>query len=130
MDMILEKCPGTIGRTDDVVIDGQTKKDHDQNFHTLMKVTRRGGLCFQSANGAVDQMEIYFFGAVFTKNRLHPDSHKVNVIKSLPSPYNATLLCALGSCEGKGNHNIFGKIYPLSIWPHSTPEMVWFGFFV
>ena len=36
MDMILEKCPGTIGLIDDVY--GKTKEEHDSNITDLQKV--------------------------------------------------------------------------------------------
>ena len=32
MDMILEKCPDTLGLIDDVIVDGKTKEEHDQNL--------------------------------------------------------------------------------------------------
>lgn len=30
MDMILEKCPGTIGLVDDTIVFGKTKIEHDK----------------------------------------------------------------------------------------------------
>ena len=40
MDVILERCDGTIGIADDVVVFGQNEKEHDRNMVNLMKVSR------------------------------------------------------------------------------------------
>ena len=60
MDMILEKCSGTLGLIDNVIVYGKTKEDHDQNLHNLMKVSQTEGLCFNSDKCAVDQKQIDF----------------------------------------------------------------------
>ena len=40
MDMILQKCPGTIGLIDNIIVYGKIKTEHDQNLHILMKRLR------------------------------------------------------------------------------------------
>ena len=59
MDMILERCPGTIGIADDVVVFG--------NLINLMKVAEEEGLVFNSSKCAIKQEKIVFFGMVFGK---------------------------------------------------------------
>ena len=88
MDMTLNLCSGITRLVDNVVVYEKAKEEHDQNFHNLMKVTKREGLCFNCTKCAVEQKEIHFFGAVFSINGLHQDSYKVDEIKSLPSPNN------------------------------------------
>ena len=83
MDMILEQYLGTIELIDDVVVYGQTKKQHDQNFHNFMKVARCEGLCSNCVKYAVDLKEILFFRAVFSENGLHSDSHLMDEINTL-----------------------------------------------
>ena len=48
MDMILEKCPGTTGPIDVVIVYWKTKEEHDSNQHNLMRIARTEGLCFNS----------------------------------------------------------------------------------
>ena len=55
MDMILEKCPGTIGLIDDVIVYGKTKEEHDSNLHNLMRIVQTERLCFNS-----EKCTIYF----------------------------------------------------------------------
>ena len=61
MDMILEKCSGTLKSIDDVIVYGNTKEDHDRNLHNLMKIEE---LRFKSDKCTVDQKQIHFFGAI------------------------------------------------------------------
>ena len=40
MDMILEKCLGTIGLIDDVIVYGKMKEEHDSNLHNIMRIAQ------------------------------------------------------------------------------------------
>ena len=60
MDMILEKCFGTIGLIDDVNVYGKKKEEHDSNLHNLMRIARTEGLCFNSEKCVIDQKQIHF----------------------------------------------------------------------
>ena len=86
MSLILERCPGTIGIADDVVVFGKNEKEHDRNLINLMKVAEEEGLVFNSSKCAIKQEKIVFFGMVFGKNRIQPDPAKVEDIKTIPSP--------------------------------------------
>ena len=90
LDMILEKCPGTIGLIDDVIVYGKMKEEHDSNLHNLMRIVWTKGLCFNSEKCMIDQKQIHFFGAINDKNGIRPDPSKVEAIKQLPSPTNIT----------------------------------------
>ena len=72
MDMILEKCPGTIGLIDDVIVYGKTKEEHNSNLHNLMRIARTEGLYFNCEKCVIDQKQIYFFGAIYNKNGIIP----------------------------------------------------------
>ena len=61
MDMILEKCPGTIGLIDDVIVYGKTREEHDSNLHNQMRIARTEGLCFNSEKCVIDQKQIHFW---------------------------------------------------------------------
>ena len=86
MDMMLDKCPGTIGLIDD----GKTKEEQDSNLHNLMRIAQTEGLCFNSEKCVIDQKQIHFFCAIYDKNGIRPDPSKVDAIKQLPSPTNIT----------------------------------------
>ena len=88
MDMILEKCPGTIGLIDDVIVYGKTK-EHDRNLHNLMRITQTEGLCFNSEKCMIDKKTNTFLGAIYNKSDKRPDPNKVEAIKQLPT----SLIC-------------------------------------
>jgi hypothetical protein len=92
MDMILEKCPGTIGIADDVAVFGKNEKEHDENVHNLMQVAAAHGLIFNSKRCAIKLKSINFFGMVYSADGVKPDPKKVEDIKSLEAPKNATQL--------------------------------------
>ena len=84
MDMILEKCPGTIGLIDDVIVYGKTKEEHDRNLHNHMRIAQTEGLCFNSEKCAIDKKTNTFF--IYNKSVIRPDPSKEGAIKQLPSP--------------------------------------------
>ena len=90
MDMVLEKCPGTIGLIDDVIVYGKTKEGHNSNLHNLIRIEQTEELCFNSEKCAIDKKTNTFFGAIYNKNGIRPDPSKVEAIKQLPSPTNIT----------------------------------------
>ena len=61
MDLILEKCPGTIGPIDDVIVYGKMKEEHARNLYNLMRIAQTEGLCFNSEKCMIDQKRIYFW---------------------------------------------------------------------
>ena len=67
MDMILERCPGTIGIADDIVVFGKDEKEQDRNLMNLMNVAEKEGLIFNSSKCAIKQEKIVFFSIVFGK---------------------------------------------------------------
>ena len=58
--MILEKCPGTIGLIDDVIVHGKTKEEYDSNLYNLMRIAQTEGLCFNSEKCVIHKKQIHF----------------------------------------------------------------------
>ncbi|GFR77527.1 Pol polyprotein [Elysia marginata] len=50
MGQILERCPGTLGISDDVCVFGRTEEEHDKNLLNLMEVSRTKGLASTALN--------------------------------------------------------------------------------
>ena len=92
MDMIIEKCTGTLALVDDVIVCGKTKEEHDHNLRKLMETAQIASLTFNCDKCAINQKQVRFFGVIFNVNGIHPHPQKVKEIKSLPSPTNVTEL--------------------------------------
>ena len=90
MDQFLERCPGTIGIADDIIVFGKTEEEHDKNLHHLMQEAASYGLMFNSDKCAIKTDQIIFFGMVYDKHGVHPDPGKVESIKSMEPPTNKT----------------------------------------
>ncbi|XP_063959342.1 uncharacterized protein K02A2.6-like [Lytechinus pictus] len=88
MDIILEKCPGTIGIADDIVVFGQDQQEHDKNLVNLMKVSREFGLVFNPDKCECSIPSVKFFGCYYDAAGVHPDPDKVESIKRIPPPDN------------------------------------------
>ena len=81
MDQSLERCPGTVGIADDIIMFRRTEKEHDNNLHNLMTKVQDCGLVLDSEKCAIKTPAIEFFGMVYTKNNVNPDPKKVEDIK-------------------------------------------------
>lgn len=90
MDQIIESCPGIIGIADDVVVFGKTVKDHDENLHNLFKVAKQHGLTFNSEKCKIKEPQVKFYGSIYDKDGVRPDTAKIEAINSIPTPHDVT----------------------------------------
>ena len=86
MDQFLERCPGTVGIADDIVVFGRTEKEHEDNLHNLMTKAQDYGLVLNSEKCGIKTPSIEFFSMVYTKNGVNPDPTNVEDIKGLDPP--------------------------------------------
>ena len=77
MDRILEQCPGMIGIHDDVIIYGYTREDHDSNLINFLNVCQMKGLCLFSKKLELRRDKVSFFGAIYSREGVHPDPKKI-----------------------------------------------------
>ena len=82
MDIILEKCPGTIYIADDIGVFGKTVKEHDDNLMTLVEQAKHNGLVFNEEKCAIGTSDLPFFGLLFDKDGVHPNKNRIEAIKS------------------------------------------------
>ena len=90
MDMIIQRCPGTLGIVDDIAVFGRDEEEHDRNLHNLMQVARKYGLIFNIDKCKVKVLRIKFFRCYYDAEGVHPDPEKVESIHQLPAPTNVT----------------------------------------
>ena len=86
MDRILEQCPGMIGIHDDVIIYGYTREDHDSNLINFLNVCQMEGLCLSSKKLELCRDRVSFFGAIYSREGVHPDPKKVQGIEEMTAP--------------------------------------------
>ena len=86
MDRILEQCPGVIGIHDDVIIYGYTWEDHDSNLINFLNVCQMEGLCLSSKKLELRCDKVSFFGAIYSREGIHPDPKKIQGIEEMTAP--------------------------------------------
>ena len=86
MDHILEQCPGMIGIHDDVIIYGYTWEDHDSNLINFLNVCQMEGLCLSSKKLELRRDRVSFFGAIYSREGVHPDPKKIQGIEEMTVP--------------------------------------------
>ena len=89
MDDIIQKAgPGVIGIADDLVVFGQSVKEHDEALNRLMHVAKQYGLVFRSEKCKTHQTSISFYGLLWSKDGMQPDPRKCDEIHNRPAPHN------------------------------------------
>lgn len=86
MDNIIQQIPGCVGIADDVVVFGQTEKEHNENLIRLFEVARKEGLVFNSAKCMINTSQISFFGSVYSDKGISPDPSRIDDIHQMPTP--------------------------------------------
>ena len=88
MDQILEGLQGVIAIHNDIII---FSKD-DANLIALMECTKETGLTINSKKCSIRQDSVSFFGVIFGKDGMCPDSKKIQRILEMPTPKDTTQL--------------------------------------
>ena len=86
MDHILEQCLGVIGIHDDVIIYRYTREDHDANLINFLNVCQMEGLVLSSKKLELHHDRVSFFGAVYSKDGVEPDTKKIQGIEEMTPP--------------------------------------------
>ena len=86
MDRILEQCPSMIGIHDNVIIYGYTREDHDSNLINFLNVCQMEGLCLSSKKLELRRDRVSFFGAIYSREGVHPDPRKIQGIEEMTAP--------------------------------------------
>ena len=77
MDKILEGLDGVVSIADDIAVVGKNEEEHDKHLHALMKRAQERGLVFNADKCKIKTSEIMFFGNIYTKDGIQPDTEKV-----------------------------------------------------
>ena len=96
-DITRQVGQGVIGITDDLVVYGTSTEEHDRTLHRLMKVASKCGLVCRAEKCHIRKQSVDFYGMVWSKDGMKPDSKKCDEIRNRPAPRNVQeLLSFLG----------------------------------
>ena len=68
MDQILEGLDEVVLIADDIMVDGATEEQHDDNMRILMERARENGLIFNQDRCSLKANSVMFFGCLYEKN--------------------------------------------------------------
>ena len=97
--VILEKCPGQINMTDDILVFGKTPEEHENNLMLILKTLEENGITLNREKCNFYKDEVTFFGLKFSKDGVSPTEDRFKTIREAPIPNNAkelhSFLCSM-----------------------------------
>ena len=90
MQNVLSGIPGCRNISDDIIIFGGTKEEHDTTLRKVFEVTKQRNLRFTFDKCQFDQHELEFFGYIFSDRGISPSPVKVQAVKACAVPTNAS----------------------------------------
>ena len=85
---VIEGLSGTLNISDDIIIHGKTRAEHDRNLKSLLQRLSEKGLTLNRDKCEFGQNKIKFYGFVFSEEGFSPDPEKVEAIKNVERPKN------------------------------------------
>ena len=96
---ITEGIPGCINISDDILVYGKTKNEHDENLKRLIERAKDKGVTFNPEKCEFCKESCRYYGLMFSKFGVSPDPDKVEAINAAEAPRNAkelnSFLCTL-----------------------------------
>ena len=86
MDRILVQCEVVVGISNDLVIFGDTKEQHDERVPKFFRIARQEGLKLNSSKCTIEADRISFFGRLYTNQGVLSDPKKVEDFTNMPMP--------------------------------------------
>ena len=85
---MLNGLNGVLNISDDIIIHGMTKEEHDANLESLFQRLQDRNLTVNKQKCEFGKNKIKFFGYVFSESGLSPDPEKILAIKNMEKPKN------------------------------------------
>ena len=100
---VLNGLKGVINISDDILVFGRTRLEHDQNLHACCRRLCENGLTLNQDKCSYNKESLDFLGYTFSKSGLSADKQKIAEITNMPNPTNPSevrsLLGMAGFCS-------------------------------
>ena len=90
IQQVLHGLPGVKNISDDIIVFGKDKSEHDRNLHGVLARLQERGLTLNSAKCTFSVSEITFFGFDISARGIRPNAQSVEAIRNAPTPTNAS----------------------------------------
>ena len=81
LDAIFIGMEGVTGIVDDIIIAGKDEMEHDRNFLAFMEKCIKNNLTLNSEKIQFKQTQLSFYGHIWSKHSISPDSQKNTVLR-------------------------------------------------
>ncbi|XP_042146045.1 uncharacterized protein K02A2.6-like [Ixodes scapularis] len=86
---VLNGIPHVLNISDDILVFGKTKDEHDQALQATLERLTENGLTVNPKKCLFAQKELCFFGHIFSASGIRTDPQKIAALKKMPAPANA-----------------------------------------
>ena len=90
IQQVLHGLPGVKNISDDIIVFGKYKSEHDKNLHGVLGRLQERGLTLNSGKCMFSVPEITFFGFDISARGMRPNNQSVEAIRNAPTPTNAS----------------------------------------
>ena len=84
--VLIAHLRGVLNSSDDILVFGPTKKEHDENLAALMQLLKERNVTVNGNKDQICQQRVNFHGMVLTSEGLEVDPKKVAAIQKFPAP--------------------------------------------
>lgn len=90
IEQVIQGIPGARNISDNIIIFGSNKAEHDSNLHRVLERLREKGLKLNKDKCVFSKSSVSFYGHIFSENGISPDPKKIEAIKQSSEPKNAS----------------------------------------
>ena len=90
LSRVLSHCKGCHNISDDIIVFGASKEEHDRNLKEVFKTLEEAGLTLNKAKCDIGVTEITYFGYRINNDGIQPIHQKCQAINNLQRPTNPT----------------------------------------
>jgi len=84
----LQGLQKTLNISDDIIVHGKTRQEHDKNLEALLQRLEENGLTLNKRKCEFGQSKLKFYGYIFSESGISPDPEKVKAIQNVDRPKN------------------------------------------
>ena len=90
IEQVLQGCEGARDISDDIIVHGKTKEEHDQRVCKVLERLKGRGLTLNSEKCKFSMDRLVFMGHVLSRKEIAPEEIKVEAILNAKEPENAS----------------------------------------
>ena len=87
-DEFFEDLPGVTSISDNILVFGQTREEHDKHLKDVLQRLCEKGIPFNPEKCVIGSQEVKYFGHILTLEGLKADPEKVHAIVDMKAPDN------------------------------------------